>query len=277
MPCTQPVVSACFLPSPGAIHAPTPPPRAPTLTPAPPQRPTGPDGHPELYSEPLASLRDDFVVLPRLLGHLVPQSVNVWMGAAQEGGQGAAGGGGPACFVAASLVHGRARGLGAEAAGPGPRRKRGWGVVSALVTGVTSAHAVICSADRPTCPPAHLPILPTCPQAAAAGCTTTSTTTCTCCCAAASASGCTRPPTLPACTPWGSWRPCTPTAASCTRGRWVAHHTGHRTRPDLSRVQVLIGPHALLGSMRLRTVTGHTARSVGARRELVTLRGAVAW
>lgn len=60
------------------------------------QRPTASDGHPALVGEPLASLQADFVARPALVGNLVTQSCNVWMGASQQGGRPAASGqGGP--------------------------------------------------------------------------------------------------------------------------------------------------------------------------------------
>ena len=58
------------------------------------QVPVAPDGHPALMAEPLLSLAaaGDFPAAPALAGHLVPQSVNLWMGAAPEGEGGGAGG-----------------------------------------------------------------------------------------------------------------------------------------------------------------------------------------
>jgi hypothetical protein len=47
------------------------------------QVPTGSDGHPDLMGEPLVRLRSDFPLTPGLMGHLVPQAINLWMGAAR--------------------------------------------------------------------------------------------------------------------------------------------------------------------------------------------------
>lgn len=44
-----------------------------------------PDGHPHLYASPVAELASDVPLLPRLMAPLVPQSVNLWAGAAREG------------------------------------------------------------------------------------------------------------------------------------------------------------------------------------------------
>lgn len=43
------------------------------------------DGHPVLYTDPLTTLSHDFVRRPQLLGCLVPQSINVWMGNSSDG------------------------------------------------------------------------------------------------------------------------------------------------------------------------------------------------
>lgn len=45
----------------------------------------GPDGHPEVFAPPASRLAADFPLRPALLGALVPQAVNVWMGCAPEG------------------------------------------------------------------------------------------------------------------------------------------------------------------------------------------------
>ena len=44
-----------------------------------------PDGYPELFAEPLKSLAGDIPLRPALLGNLVPQSINIWMGCSPEG------------------------------------------------------------------------------------------------------------------------------------------------------------------------------------------------
>lgn len=49
--------------------------------------PTAPDGHPALYASPVAELAADIPLTPRLMGHLVPQSINLWLGATSHGGQ----------------------------------------------------------------------------------------------------------------------------------------------------------------------------------------------
>ncbi|KAF5838459.1 cupin-like domain-containing protein [Dunaliella salina] len=41
------------------------------------------DGHPELWAEPLCRLTQDFTPCPSLMGGLVPQQVNLWMGCAK--------------------------------------------------------------------------------------------------------------------------------------------------------------------------------------------------
>eukprot|EP00903_Cladosiphon_okamuranus_P005482 g5466.t2 len=45
-----------------------------------------PNGRPALMSAPLDSLREDFPLRPRLVGALVPQNVNLWMGHTKSGG-----------------------------------------------------------------------------------------------------------------------------------------------------------------------------------------------
>ncbi|KAF8072806.1 jmj4 [Scenedesmus sp. PABB004] len=45
----------------------------------------GSDGHPLLYGAPLAALEGRFPLRQRLMGQLVPQSINMWMGCAPEG------------------------------------------------------------------------------------------------------------------------------------------------------------------------------------------------
>uniref|UniRef100_A0A383WCI6 JmjC domain-containing protein n=1 Tax=Tetradesmus obliquus TaxID=3088 RepID=A0A383WCI6_TETOB len=45
----------------------------------------GRDGHPLLYGAPLVQLEGRFPLLQPLMGNLVPQSVNMWMGCAPEG------------------------------------------------------------------------------------------------------------------------------------------------------------------------------------------------
>eukprot|EP00882_Tetradesmus_deserticola_P027952 GHRQ01031102.1.p1 GENE.GHRQ01031102.1~~GHRQ01031102.1.p1 ORF type:complete len:420 (+),score=173.59 GHRQ01031102.1:80-1261(+) len=45
----------------------------------------GRDGHPLLYGAPLVQLEGQFPLLQPLMGHMVPQSVNMWMGCAPEG------------------------------------------------------------------------------------------------------------------------------------------------------------------------------------------------
>ncbi|KAL4429824.1 hypothetical protein ABPG77_010941 [Micractinium sp. CCAP 211/92] len=46
---------------------------------------TAPDGHPALYSSPIAELAGDIPLVPAVMGRLVPQSINLWMGAARDG------------------------------------------------------------------------------------------------------------------------------------------------------------------------------------------------
>lgn len=41
------------------------------------------DGHPELWAPPVSLLAADVTPHPRLMGGLVPQQVNMWMGCAQ--------------------------------------------------------------------------------------------------------------------------------------------------------------------------------------------------
>ena len=45
----------------------------------------GPDGHPEVMAPPTSNLASDFPLQPSVLGNLVPQQVNIWMGSAPEG------------------------------------------------------------------------------------------------------------------------------------------------------------------------------------------------
>lgn len=45
----------------------------------------GRDGHPLLYGPPLVQLAGEFPLQPPLMGNLVPQSVNMWMGCAPDG------------------------------------------------------------------------------------------------------------------------------------------------------------------------------------------------
>jgi hypothetical protein len=52
-----------------------------------PQVKTASDGHPELCAAPVSCLLDSLPLQPSITGHLVPQSINMWMGAAQEGAQ----------------------------------------------------------------------------------------------------------------------------------------------------------------------------------------------
>ena len=54
--------------------------------------PTAPDGHPELLTPPLAHLAADFPPRPALLGNLVPQSLNLWVGSAPQAHGGASSG-----------------------------------------------------------------------------------------------------------------------------------------------------------------------------------------
>jgi len=49
------------------------------------EAPLGPDGHPEVLAPPTAQLAADFPLQPALLGNLVPQQINIWMGCAPEG------------------------------------------------------------------------------------------------------------------------------------------------------------------------------------------------
>lgn len=39
----------------------------------------------ELYGAPLKDLKDDFPISPQLLGNLLPNSVNLWMGNSKDG------------------------------------------------------------------------------------------------------------------------------------------------------------------------------------------------
>ena len=43
------------------------------------------NGCPELYTEPIKSLKDTFPLRPRLMGRLIPQQMNLWMGASSSG------------------------------------------------------------------------------------------------------------------------------------------------------------------------------------------------
>ena len=43
------------------------------------------EGHPEVMAAPLEQLRADFPLVPELLGNLVPQQINLWMGCAPDG------------------------------------------------------------------------------------------------------------------------------------------------------------------------------------------------
>ena len=49
------------------------------------RRPRGPDGFPAVMAEPLTTLAADFPLRPALLGNLVPEAVNLWMGHAPDG------------------------------------------------------------------------------------------------------------------------------------------------------------------------------------------------
>lgn len=49
------------------------------------QVPVAPDGHPHLWAPPISCVARLLPLQPPLMGHLVPQAINVWMGAAQEG------------------------------------------------------------------------------------------------------------------------------------------------------------------------------------------------
>lgn len=52
--------------------------------------PTAPDGHPALYAPLIRRLAADLPVAPQLTANLVPQSINLWCGAATQGGCAAA-------------------------------------------------------------------------------------------------------------------------------------------------------------------------------------------
>lgn len=43
------------------------------------------DGFPKLLCPPLTCLADDLCLRPALLGHLVPQQINLWLGCAKKG------------------------------------------------------------------------------------------------------------------------------------------------------------------------------------------------
>lgn len=45
----------------------------------------GPDGHARLYASPVAELAADIPLVPAVMGSLVPQSINLWVGAARDG------------------------------------------------------------------------------------------------------------------------------------------------------------------------------------------------
>jgi hypothetical protein len=45
----------------------------------------GRDGHPLLYGPPMVDMDDSFPLQQPLLKHLVPQSINMWMGCAPDG------------------------------------------------------------------------------------------------------------------------------------------------------------------------------------------------
>ncbi|KAL4437367.1 hypothetical protein ABPG75_004506 [Micractinium tetrahymenae] len=47
--------------------------------------PTAPDGHPAPYASPIAELARDVPLVPSVMGLLVPQSINLWLGAARDG------------------------------------------------------------------------------------------------------------------------------------------------------------------------------------------------
>lgn len=43
------------------------------------------DGHPHVMGPPVEELRADFPLRPACMGNLVPQQINLWMGAAPKG------------------------------------------------------------------------------------------------------------------------------------------------------------------------------------------------
>lgn len=45
----------------------------------------GDDGFSELLSSPLTHLSEDFGFRPKLLGHLIPHQVNLWLGSSEKG------------------------------------------------------------------------------------------------------------------------------------------------------------------------------------------------
>ncbi|EFN56809.1 hypothetical protein CHLNCDRAFT_17690, partial [Chlorella variabilis] len=47
--------------------------------------PSAPDGHPELYASLVEQLAADVPLVPQLMGRLVPQSINLWLGTAPHG------------------------------------------------------------------------------------------------------------------------------------------------------------------------------------------------
>ena len=49
------------------------------------RRPRGSYGFPSVMAEPLLALAADFPLRPALLGNLVPEAVNLWMGHAPDG------------------------------------------------------------------------------------------------------------------------------------------------------------------------------------------------
>ena len=46
---------------------------------------TARDGYPECLGQPLTLLAADFPLRPKLMGGLLPQQINIWMGAAKNG------------------------------------------------------------------------------------------------------------------------------------------------------------------------------------------------
>lgn len=56
----------------------------------------GPDDRPAIMSSPVTELRGDFPLRPALLGRLVPQNMNLWMGRRCDGARG--------CFVC-DVIH----------------------------------------------------------------------------------------------------------------------------------------------------------------------------